>query len=228
MACTFFEIMCAFMCVFVWSIEIAIFGALDLWISWMRVNSQWQNVWEKETRGTESCSQKEERKKTILISNNWYAGKWNAHHISFYSHFTSHTHAAKTAAHPQLIWTSTPYVHMEIFNASNKHMRIYLRTEAAALFAIQLIWHIANTNNYTQRWICFFLFCTRFAHFLNWNFVWRTFLFELIFFRISKMGFLDCILNLSKFCNKMVYFARYSLVLYTRLYTDLLFYLNCN
>lgn len=63
MACTFFEIMCAFMCVFVWSIEIAIFGAFDLWISWMRINSQWQNVWENETRGTESCSQKEEWKK---------------------------------------------------------------------------------------------------------------------------------------------------------------------
>lgn len=223
--------MCAFMCVFVWSIEIAIFGALDLWISWMRVNSQWQNVCEKETHGTESCSQKEERKKkTILISNNWYAGKWNEHHISFYSHFTSHTHAAKTAAHPQLIWwTSTPYVHMEILNASNKHMRIYLRTEAAALFAIQLIWHIANTNNYTQRWICFFFILHKIRAFFKLKFcLANIFIWIDFFFRNSKMGFLDCILNLSKFCNKMVYFARYSLVLYTRLYTDLLFYLNCN
>lgn len=28
-------------------------------------------------------------KKPTVISNNWYAGKWNAHHISFYNHFTS-------------------------------------------------------------------------------------------------------------------------------------------
>lgn len=39
---------------------------------------------------TTNISTRGEKNRNSLISNNWYAGKWNAHHISFYSQFTSY------------------------------------------------------------------------------------------------------------------------------------------